>query len=167
MIWLPVLSGGAALGLLSIGLAPWGWPAAVIAIIALAVSVFGRWPAAGTVFCSCLVVLALAQQDDAVWVYAVVGLLLGSYLVLLDARESLVRLGALSGLGSRLSLQVAATFVGQAVVMLALVVPARGGFVVVVGSGGAAAMLFWWLAAAGTDTLKGNVRPSTRKRSGL
>lgn len=150
MIWLPFFPGVAALALLSSGMAVWAWSVMAVAVATLAVSMLGRWPAAGTLFCTCLVGLALAQRSDQIWMYAVVGLLMVLYLVLLDARESLHKPSELSGVTPLLTEQIVAVAAGQAVIVLALLIPVGGAPVVVVVSAGAAATLFGWLAQTAT-----------------
>jgi hypothetical protein len=157
----PLVSGAIALALLSAGMAPWAWPGVGLAVIMLAVSAVGRWPAAGTLFSCCLIGLALAQHGTTTLTYAAVGLVLVIYLLLLDARESSLPLGGLPGLAPQLSIQVAGAAAGQLAVFVGLSLPAGGGLVLVAGASGAAATMFWWLAQAGTETA---IRPTTRRR---
>jgi len=137
-------TGATPLLVLGLGLRDGWWPLWVAALIALSASVFGQWPATGTAFCLCLIVMVMAQTHLSMLTAAETAVPMGLYLSVLDAVES--------GLGAAwidwMAEQVVPTLslLGGVIVLLsAQMMPLAAPAILLIAAAAAAAALFWWV----------------------
>ena len=145
MRWLLVATGATPLVILGPGLREGWWPLGAAALVALGASFFGRWPAAGTAFCLCLIAIVTAQTHLSMLTAAETAVPMGLYLTVLDAVES--RPGAaLSDWTAGQLVPTLSLLGGIVVVLSAETMPLTAAPAIpLIAAGAAAAALLWWV----------------------
>jgi hypothetical protein len=151
VILLPLVSGLTTLAILLPGLPQAAWPLFVGAVVFLGLSAWGRWPATGTAFCATVVGLAVIQDAQTIWMDIGLGLLLGVYLLMVEANESIRSLKAMPEWVTEQPLRLLAVSVGVAAVTTAVSLPVAAALPAVIVGGAAAAMVFGWAVPTDED----------------
>lgn len=143
---LPVIPGLAALAIVTDLLPASIRPAAFLGLLLLAASSTGRWPVTGTGFAALVICACLPQRGLHTWDGAAVGLLLGVYLLALDARESAAGPADLMAWARTQPLNLLAVVAAVAGVLLGELLEVRAPVVLVLVGAAAATVLLAWVS---------------------
>jgi hypothetical protein len=151
VILLPLGFGLTTLAILLPGLPQDAWPVFVGAVVLLGLSAWGRWPSTGTAFCAAVVGLAIIQDAQTIWPDIGLGFLVGVYVLMVEANESIRSLEALPEWATEQPLRLLAIAAGVAAVTVAAAVSVATAVLIVILGGAAAAIVFVWAIPAHED----------------
>jgi len=144
MRWLLIPTGAIPLVVLAPGLRDGWWPLGVAALLALGASVFGRWQAAGTAFCLCLLAMVAVQPHQSMLTAAATAVSMGLFLLVLDAAESGISTVRIDWAAAQV-VPTLGLLGGIVVVISAESIPLASSAVALIAASAATATLLWWV----------------------